>query len=260
MYRYLFFLATFLLLTACNQQKIAQLEQELSIKDQQIEQLENQLHFQQQTNASLLDRMEDLSVVSKAGAESIRESLQSLGRQYSFIEDLTQKIQAKDSLNLVLVMNLKRSLADVNDEDVQVEVRGGVVYVSIADKLLFESGSARINARAMEVLDKLALVLNDHRDLNVLVEGHTDDVPINNRCVQDNWDLSVRRATAVVRALHEDFYVKPERLTAAGRSKYDPKAGNDTETGRRSNRRTEIIITPRLDQFFELLEAPELEG
>lgn len=242
--------------SACNGKKVKGLERELALKEEQVEQLQEQIKHMQSTNAGLLDRMADLSIVNRSGAESIQKSLESMSQQYSFIEDLTTKIQAKDSLNLALVMNLKRSLSNINDEDVQVEVKGGVVYVSISDKLLFRSGSSRITSAAEGVLAKLASVINDHDDLNVLVEGHTDDVPINNSCLEDNWDLSVKRATSVVRTLQEDFYVNPERLTAAGRSEFMPKVPNTTSDGRSTNRRTEIIITPRMDQFFKLLEAP----
>lgn len=245
--------------TSCNKKKVAALEREVALKTEQIEQLEKQVDNLQYTNTSLLDRMSDLSVVSKAGAESIQQSLESINQQYSFIQDLTTKVQQKDSLNLALVMNLKRSLADINDEDVQIEVRGGRVLVSISDKLLFRSGSSRITPEAERVLGKIALVVNDHPDLDVLVEGHTDDVPIANSCVQDNWDLSVKRATSVVRVLQEDYYVSPDRLTAAGRSEFAPKEPNTTESGRSLNRRTEIVITPALDQFFKLLESPALK-
>lgn len=244
--------------SACNKTKLAELERELELKDDKIELLEEQLGHLQQTNASLLDRMSDLSIVNKAGAQSIQKSLENMTNQYSFIQDLTSKIHSKDSLNLALVMNLKRSLSDINDDDVQVEVKGGVVYVSISDKLLFRSGSSRITSEADEVLNKLALVINDHSDLNILVEGHTDDVPISNSCMDDNWDLSVKRATSVVRTLVDDYYVDPQRMTAAGRSQYIPKADNSSSSGRGINRRTEIIITPKLDQFFQLLEGPAI--
>lgn len=254
----LFLLLTPLMFSACNKKKVQTLERELALKTEQVQQLEEQLKHLQMTNASLLDRMSDLSVVNKAGAESIQRSLESINQQYAFIQDLTTKIQSKDSLNLALVMNLKRSLSDINDEDVQVEVKGGMVHVSISDKLLFRSGSSRITREAYRVLGKLAMVINDHDDLEVLVEGHTDNVPISNSCVEDNWDLSVKRATAVVRVLQEEYYVAPERMTAAGRSEYLPKAENDTEGGRSINRRTEIVITPKLDQFFKLLEPSAL--
>lgn len=245
-----------LLLTSCGQKT----KKELALKDEQIKQLQEQLNHTQNTNTSLLDRMSDLSVISKSGAESIQKSLESINQQYSFIENLTTKIHEKDSINLALVMNIKRSLSDINDEDVQVEVRGGVVYVSISDKMLFRSGSSNLTRQAQDVLGKLASVINDHQELNVLVEGHTDNVPINTDCVIDNWDLSVKRATSVVRTLQQDYFVAPDRMTAGGRSEYVPKSDNTSTTGRSENRRTEIIITPKLDQFFKLLESPKLAG
>jgi chemotaxis protein MotB len=249
-------LAGALFLTSCGRKA----KKELALKDQQINQLQGQLDHIQNTNNSLLDRLSDLSVISKSGAESINKSLESINQQYAFIENLTTKIQEKDSINLALVMNLKRSLSDINDQDVQVEVRGGVVYVSISDKMLFRSGSSNLTRQALDVLGKLAAVINDHDDLNVLVEGHTDNVPINTECLVDNWDLSVKRATSVVRTLQNDYYVSPDRMTAGGRSEYVPKSDNGSTTGRSENRRTEIIITPKLDQFFKLLEAPKLAG
>lgn len=232
-------------------------DKELNLKDQQIYQLKEQIETMKSTNAGLLDRMSDLSIVSKTGAESIQKSLENISRQTAYIEDLNKKVQSKDSVNLALVMNLKRSLSDINDTDIQVEVRGGLVHVSISDKLLFKSGSSVINTKAEEVLGKIASVINDHYELEVLVEGHTDNVPMNTECIADNWDLSVKRATAVVRSLANDHYVSPERLTAAGRSYFVPKEDNDTSLGRSKNRRTEIIIQPRLDQFFQLMEEPE---
>ena len=253
-------LTVFLALGACKNKEAEKLKSELGLKNDQISQLEQQVDHLQKTNGSLLDRMSDLSIVSKAGAESIQESLKSLSHSYDYIQDLNTKIQSKDSLNLALVMNLKRSLIDVNDDDIQVEVRGGVVHVSISDKLLFRSGSAKLGNQAEEVLGKIASVINDHSDLNVLVEGHTDNIPMSNSCIADNWDLSVKRATSVVRVLERDHYVDPARLTAAGRSEHLPKADNDDEDGRGMNRRTEIIIMPKLDQFFKLLESPAVKN
>ncbi len=229
---------------------------EITSKNRMIQQLEAQIENLQGTNAALLDRMADLSIVNKEGAESIKRSLESINAQTRYIQELTSSIQLKDSLNLALVMNLKRSLSDLNDQDIQVEVRGGVVYVSIADRLLFRSGSSEIGSRAEEILGKVAKVVNDHKDLEVMVEGHTDNVPMNGSCVSDNWDLSVRRATAVVRVLQNKYSIAPERLTAAGRSEYMPKTQNSSAEGRSINRRTEIVLTPRLDQFFKLLESP----
>ena len=234
------------------------LEAALSTKTTQLEQLEAETENLRQTNGTLLNSMADLSVVSKTGAESIKQSLENLGEQYGFIQDLTRQVQQKDSLNLALVMNLKRSLGNINDEDIKVEVRGGKVHVSIADQLLFRSGSARLGAEADRILNKISLVLNDHSEMDVTVEGHTDDVPIDGSCIQDNWDLSTRRATAVVRTLQQEYFVAPERLTAAGRGEYAPIGDNSSTSGRSMNRRTEIVITPQLDQFFQLLESPAL--
>ncbi len=241
-------------------QEIGSKTSEIDAKNRMIQQLETQIENLQRTNTSLLDRMADLSVISKEGAESIKKSLESINAQTKYIQELTSNIQAKDSLNLALVMNLKRSLNDINDQDVQIEVRGSVVYVSIADKLLFRSGSAEISPRAEVVLGKVAKIINDYKDFEVMVEGHTDNVPINTTCVSDNWELSVRRATAVTRVLQTKHGVAPERLTAAGRSEYVPKTTNSTADGRSINRRTEIVLKPKLDQFFKLLEAPAAGG
>lgn len=243
---------------SCKGKEVEKLKSELALKGDQVTQLKQQINHLQKTNGSLLDRMSDLSIVSKAGAKSIEKSLESLSNQYDFIQDLTTKIQTKDSLNLALVLNLKRSLSNINDEDILVEVRGGLVHVSISDKLLFKSGSSTISRDAKEVLGKIAGIINDHEDLEVMVEGHTDDIPMNNSCIADNWDLSVKRATAVVRMLQNDHYVEASRMTAAGRSEFVPKSDNETAFGRSANRRTEIVLAPRMDQFFKLLEAPEL--
>jgi chemotaxis protein MotB len=233
--------------------EITGLKTQLGAQDGQIRNMEEQIAFLKQTNTNLLDRMADLSVVSKSGAESIRKSLEAINEQSKYIKDLTGQIQRKDSLNLALVMTLKRSLSDINDEDVQIEVRKGVVYVSLSDKMLFRSGSAVINPTAENVLSKVARVLNDHSQLDILIEGHTDNVPIATECVKDNWDLSVLRATAVARLLKNKYSVAPERMIAGGSGEFKPKADNATTAGKAQNRRTEIIITPKLDQFFELL-------
>jgi chemotaxis protein MotB len=222
--------------------------------DKQVKMLQDELTYVKSTNTNLLERLSDLSVISKTGAESIKKSLESLNEQSKYIQDLSKNIQMKDSMNLALVMNLKRSLADVNDEDVQVEVKKGLVYVSISDKLLFRSGSSVVSREAMDVLEKVSKVLNDHANLAVLVEGHTDNVPIATDDVKDNWDLSVQRATAVVRVLTNKYKVDASRLTAGGRADKDPKADNNTRDGRKVNRRTEIIITPQMDQFFNLTQ------
>lgn len=238
------------------EQELAVSKSETENERNRIRALQEQINYLQQSNTNLLDRLSDLSVVSKTGAENIKKSLETLSKQGDYIKQLNTSMQRKDSVNLILVMNLKRSLEDVNDEDVTVEVKKGVVYISLSDKMLFRSGSSVINTRAKEVLGKIAKVVNDHKELDILVEGHTDTVPIKTACLEDNWDLSVKRATSVVRVLQKDYKVDPARMTAGGRSEYIPKADNSTERGRSINRRTEIIILPKLDQFFQLLEAP----
>ncbi len=227
---------------------------ELGAEKSKAQVLEKQVDMLKNTNESLLNRMADLSVISKTGAENIKKSLETLGEQGKYIKDLNSSIQRKDSLNMLLAMNIKRSLDNVNDKDINVEVRKGVVYISISDKLLFKSGSDNINTAAESVLGKIAKVVNDHKDFDILVEGHTDNVPIANKCLTDNWDLSAMRATAIVRYLQQKYKVAPERMTAGGRGEYVPKASNTTTEGRAANRRTEIIILPKLDEFFKLLE------
>jgi chemotaxis protein MotB len=216
--------------------------------------LKSQLDYLRENNTQLLNRLSDLSVVNKTGAESIKKSLETMEEQGKYIKDLTASLQRKDSLNLQLVMNLKRSLDNINDDDVNIEVKKGVVFISLSDKMLFKSGSYEINKTADNVLAKIAKVVNDHKDMEILVEGHTDNVPIKSDCMKDNWDLSVMRSVAIVRSLQSKYGVDPKRMTAGGRSEYLPKAGNDNNAGRSANRRTEIIITPKLDQFFELMK------
>jgi len=243
-------------LTASLQGEIKKRDADLESKTAALKSIQEQLDYMKKTNTNLLDRLSDLSVINKSGAESIRKSLDALNEQGKYIKDLNSSIQKKDSVNLSLVMNLKRSLADINDEDVTVEVKKGVVYISISDKLMFASGSANVNSKAEAVLAKVAKVVNDHKDLDILVEGHTDAVPISTPEFKDNWDLSAKRATSVVRLLQSKFGVDPERMTAGGRGEYEPQSGNNSRAGRKQNRRTEIIVTPKLDQFFNLMTPP----
>lgn len=246
--------------TADLRSQLSAKDTDLQGKDKQMTDLQGQIDYLKKTNTNLLDRMSDLSIVSKSGAESIKKSLETLNEQTKYTNNLNASIQRKDSMNLALVMSLKRSLDDINDQDVQVEVKKGVVYVSLSDKLLFKSGSHEILPAAENVLGKVGKVVNDHKDLDILVEGHTDAVPIATSAIKDNWDLSALRATSVVRMLQSKFGVAPERLTAGGRSEFAPKDDNMTATGRQQNRRTEIIITPKLDQFFNLLSSGQAGG
>src|SRR5690606_9542970 len=207
-------------------------------------------------NTTVLTQLRDLSVLTATQAESVKKSLENIGAKDAYIRDIQSAMARKDSLNLALVMNLKSALADVNDSDVEIKVEKGVVYISISDKLLFRSGSYTVTKQAEAVLGKVAQVLNANPDINILVEGHTDNVPIKNNINEDNWDLSVKRATSVTRILQNKYNIEPGRMTAGGKGEYSPIDTNDTAEGRAKNRRTRIVILPELDQFFKLLESP----
>jgi chemotaxis protein MotB len=219
-----------------------------------IEELLKEVEYQKTANVKLLDQLSNLSVISKEGAESIKKSLETIDKQRGELSLLNAQIRSKDSLNLVLVLNLKRSLADVNDTDVNVKVEKGVVLISLSDNMLYKSGSAEISSKAGAVLEKIAKVINDYKTFDVLIEGNTDNVPIATNCLLDNWDLSTKRATSIARALQKSYGVDPSRVIAAGRSEYNAKVPNDTKQNKSINRRTEIIIMPKLDEFFKLLE------
>jgi len=232
---------------------------DLASSNVKIKSLEDQLLVMRSSQNSLLDQLNTASVINKSGAESIKKSLEAISQQSQYIKDLTKTMQYKDSVNLALALNLKKSLSDFNDSDVSIEVKKGVVYISLSDNMLFKTASATINSGADKVLAKIAGILNDQSDLDILVEGHTDNVPIANECLNDNWDLSAKRATAVVRTLQTKYKVNPTRMTAGGRSEFVPKASNANAAGRAENRRTEIIVLPKLDQFFKLMEAPKAQ-
>ena len=205
--------------------------------------------------AKTLEYVDNLTVLSKSASDNIKETLTQMGKKDEYIKYIQKAVSKKDSINLALGFKLKSVLKDgFTDEDIQVSVEKTVVYISIADKLLFKSGSSTISANAKTVLGKVAEVIAAQPSLEVMVEGYTDNKPINTNCVQDNWDLSVSRATSVIRVLHNDFKINPSRLVAAGRSEYTPLESNDTVEGRARNRRTRIVLMPKLDQFFELLE------
>lgn len=219
------------------------------------ESLQGQITRLNNQNAALLNNVGDLATLSKKEAENLERSLESIKEKDLKIQRMQDAITKKDSVTLALVTSLKGALGNMNDNDIEISVEKGVVYVSISDKLLFASGRYNVTNRAREVLGKVATVVNNRPDLEFMVEGHTDSQSvIRNAVLQDNWDLSVKRATSVVRLLQEDFGVAPERMTAAGRSYYIPVATNDTEAGRAENRRTRIIVLPKLDQFFSLVE------
>jgi len=165
-------------------------------------------------------------------------------------------LNKKDSMNMALVINLKSAVGNLDDKDINIKVEKGVVYVDISDKMLFNSGSYDVTEHAKTVLGKVAKVLINQPNIEFMVEGHTDNVPFSRGPLTDNWDLSVKRATSVVRILQNTYHVPPEKMTAAGRSQYVPVEDNDSKAGRAANRRTRIVILPQLDQFFKLLEKP----
>lgn len=195
------------------------------------------------------------------GSANIAQLVDQINQSNQYIRRLVEAKNRSDSLNMVLTTNLTRSLTPAEMSDVNIKVIKGVVYISLADNMLFRSGSYQINSSAMNILSKIARIIQDYREYSVLVEGNTDNVPISRTNIRNNWDLSALRASSVVQALQNDFGIDPSRLTAGGRGEYNPVATNATADGRQLNRRTEIIITPKLDQFMDLIgQAPAESG
>lgn len=216
--------------------------------------LEEQNNLLKANNQELIANMGNLTTLTQKGAENLERSLESLREKDLTIKNLRDAVTRRDSVNLALVQSLKGVLGNLEDKDIEVKVEKGVVYVSISDKLLFSSGSHVVTAKAKEILGKVATVVNNKPDFEFMVEGHTDNVPMKSATIKDNWDLSVLRATAVVRILQNDFGVSPNRMTAAGRAEYLPIATNATATGRAQNRRTRIVVLPKIDQFYNMIE------
>ncbi len=238
-----------------NRQKTG-LENENALLNGKITDLNKQLDFVKANNTSALKQLQDLSVISSSQAESIKKSMENIGAKDMYIQTLQQQMAHKDSLNMALVMNLKGAVGNMNDEDINIKVDKGVVYIDISDKLLFKSGKYEVTPQAKTVLGKVAAVLKNQPDIEFMVEGHTDNVPYKGGGVLlDNWDLSVKRATTVVRILQKEYGLDPAKIAAAGRGEYKPLTDNDTKEGKAANRRTRIVILPQLDQFFQLLET-----
>jgi chemotaxis protein MotB len=240
-------------LKSCDNTNIENLRKR-AVLEAEIESLKKQIGFLKDNNNQALKQLESLSVISGSQAESIKKSLDNIGSKDAYIQGLQSALNRKDSLNLALVTNLKGAIGNMDDKDINIKVEKGVVYIDISDKLLFKSGSYDVTERAKEVLGKVATVLKNQPTIEFMVEGHTDSVAFKNPVLLDNWDLSVKRATTVVRILQKQYGLDPTRMTAAGRAEYKPVADNTTIEGRDSNRRTRIVILPQLDQFFKLLE------
>ena len=203
-----------------------------------------------------LEYVDNLTVLTQGANDNIKETLAQLSKKDKYINRIRAAASKKDSLNLVVAFNLKKELKDgIDDEDIEINVEKTVVFISISDKLLFKSGSYNVTEKAYSVLEKVATVVNSQPEMDVMIEGHTDATPIKNDIIQDNWDLSAKRATSITRILQYKFGVEPSRLIAAGRSSYVPLAPNDTPANKSKNRRTKIIILPKIGQFFEMLET-----
>jgi len=200
-------------------------------------------------NKELIQTIGDITILTAKGAANLEKSLESLSEKDLAINKLQDAVNRRDSINLGLVNSLKGVLGDFNDEDIEINVDKGVVFVSISDKLLFNSGSYRVSNRAKEILGKVAKVVNNKPDFEFMVEGHTDNVPYAQGPLVDNWDLSVKRATSVVRILQNSYGVNPSRMTAAGRSEYIPVSAEKSK-----NRRTRIVVLPKIDQFYKMIE------
>ncbi len=237
----------------CNDQTASLTSKNTGLQGQ-IDELNKQVAFLRENNTQALKQLEDMSVISGSQAESIKKSLENIGAKDAYIRDLQSAMAHKDSLNMALVMNLKGAVSG-NDSDINIKIDKGVVFIDISDKLLFKSGSYNVTKGAKDVLAKVAAVLKNQPNTEFEVEGNTDNKPFKGGVLIDNWDLSVKRATAVVRILQKTYGLDPAKITAAGRSEYVPLMSNDTPEGRAANRRTRIVILPQLDQFFNLLET-----
>jgi chemotaxis protein MotB len=233
-------------------------EREKALMATKITELGDQVEFLKQNNNQAIKQLEAMSVISSQQAESIRKSMDNMGAKDAYIQTLQQQMAKKDSMNMALVMNLKGAIGNLDDQDINIKIDKGVVYIDISDKLLFTTGSYDINEKAKGVLGKVATVLKNQPDLEFMVEGHTDNIAFNGSGpISDNWDLSVKRATTVVRLLQKQYGLDPAKMVAAGRGEYGPVADNGTKEGKAANRRTRIVVLPQLDQFFKLLETPK---
>ena len=238
-------------------------KEELAASKARVASLEEQLAQQKKNVAALQNALDKSLVNANANNINISKLVDQINESNQYIRHLVEVKSKSDSLNMVLTNNLTRSLSREEMKEVDIKVLKGVVYISLADNMLYKSGSYEINDRAEETLRKIAKIIMDYKDYDVLIEGNTDNVPVNTKSaamknIRNKWDLSALRASSVVQYLQDRFGVAPKRLTAGGRGEYNPVASNDTELGKQRNRRTQIIITPKLDQFMDLIDkAPE---
>ena len=246
-------------------EKLQEAREDLAGKNARISALEDQQKGLQQAlkaaeakYAKLQESLDKSLTNASQNNISIEKLVDQINESNQYIRHLVEVKSKSDSLNMVLTNNLTRSLSNEELKEVDVQVLKGVVYISLADNMLYKSGSYEINSRAAQTLSKIAKIIKDYKDYDVLIEGNTDNVTIKKTNIRNNWDLSTPRASSVVQALQNDYGVDPKRLTAGGRGEYNPIASNDTEVGKQRNRRTQIIITPKLDEFMDLIgQAPE---
>ena len=240
-------------------------KEDLAAQKARVAALEDQLAQAKKDYAALQSSLDKSLTNANSNNVNISKLVDQINESNQYIRHLVEVKSKSDSLNMVLTNNLTRSLSREEMKEVDVQVLKGVVYISLADNMLYKSGSYEINDRAAETLSKIAKIIMDYSDYEVLIEGNTDDVPVNASAasmknIRNNWDLSCLRASSVVQVLQNQYGVDPKRLTAGGRGEYNPVTSNTTETGKQRNRRTQIIITPKLDQFMELIDkAPESE-
>ena len=238
-------------------------KEKLAATEARLAALQEQLSGTQKDYAKLQNSLDKSLSNASQNNVSIEKLVDQINESNQYIRHLVEVKSKSDSLNMVLTNNLTRSLSKEEMKEVDVQVLKGVVYISLADNMLYQSGSYEVNSRAQETLSKIAKIIQDYKDYDVLIEGNTDNVPVSTtsakmKNIRNNWDLSALRASSVVQYLQEHFGVNPKRLTAGGRGEYNPVTSNDTETGKQRNRRTQIIITPKLDQFMDLIDkAPE---
>lgn len=249
------------------QKEYSATREQLITSDAQVTNITSQLEIANQSNAELKQSIKELKhtldksmEANNQGSVNIAKLVDEINASNKYIKQLVDAKSKSDSLNIALTNKLTRSLSNDELKDVDVKVLKGVVYISLADNMLFKSGSYEVSDRAMETLSKIAKILKDYKDYDVLVEGNTDNVPISKTNIRNNWDLSALRASSIVQVLQTKFGINPQRLSAAGRGEFNPISDNDSEVGKQRNRRTEIIITPKLDDFMELIDkAPETD-
>jgi chemotaxis protein MotB len=262
-------LLPFVIFTGCvSKKKFAELEGNLKTTDATLTKTEmelvkcqevnkkyaDEIDYLRKLNEKLSNNLSDMATLTKQEAENLQSTLQKIKEKDLKIYSLQDALTKKDSITIALVTSLKKAIGDIHDEDIQINVDKGVVFVSISDKFLFKSGSYEISPRAKEVLEKVARIIKSKPDMEVMIEGHTDNVAYKKGELIDNWDLSVKRSTAMVRMLQNDFVIDPSRLIAAGRGEHVPIASNATPEGRSANRRTRIMILPKLEQFYGMIE------